>query len=123
MLGNVAMAEAHSQSSSTLQAAVPAIVTLLEAWHQVGCFLLLILKWPGNTNLPMLKIADERCRWIEVHHALSPQGLSHGYFTKPHMNLFHYCLHLQFQFMKQRRWQFQSFLGLTVLVMSARYFV
>lgn len=36
VLGNVAMAEASSQSGSALQAAVPAIVTLLEAWHQVG---------------------------------------------------------------------------------------
>ncbi|KAK9844966.1 hypothetical protein WJX74_009116 [Apatococcus lobatus] len=34
VLGNVAMAEASSQSGSTLEAAVPAIVALLEAWHQ-----------------------------------------------------------------------------------------
>lgn len=43
VLGNVAMAEATSQSGSSLQAAVPAIVGLLEAWYQVGHCLLCAL--------------------------------------------------------------------------------
>ena len=36
VLGNVAMAEAANQSGSSLQAAVPTVVGLLEAWYQVG---------------------------------------------------------------------------------------